>query len=318
MDSRKSRLDKLLSIPADHLLLVAREWIFDGSGNYNTSKEHAIKVLTSAAARANEESAWLLDKLHDVPDFEEWRSIIQWFTKIIANEDSSRAQYYQGRSLLHLGEPGGFELVKQLADAGFAPAMSELGNDMEYGDTNPEESVEWLRKGAALNDPDGLYSLAFRVKAEMFELLRKAAIRGHARSMLKITRDFLTRLSLVEAATFSARYVLLSGNNHVVPAFIAEAVCAEDLEILYATGRELEGYEALWDKDRVPTAAEHLKCIDVYLTITHRARRAALQTTLGLRQYLGRDVARLIGQIVYQTRSEAQAWWWQHPPSIKK
>jgi hypothetical protein len=271
-------------------------------------------VLKSAAG---EESAWLLDKLHDVPDGGSPWYRMMCFAEIIANEDSSRAHYYQGMVLLQLGQYGGVKLVKRSADAGFAPAMSELGNELGLNkEANLEESMEWIRKAAVLKDPVGLYFLSFLVKKEKFELVRESAIRGYAPSMKILAKDFSTRLSPVEAATFSARHVLLSGNNHYVPAVIAMAVMEEDLDILYAAGRELEGYEALWDKCKLPYAA-HLKCIDVYLTITHRARRASLQTTVGLRQYIGRDVARLIGQMVYQTRAEA--WWWCHQrPSSKK
>ena len=61
MDVRRSRRDRLASIPPDHLLLMAREWIF--GDNYNRSMAHVTKVLESAAARGSEESGWLLDKL---------------------------------------------------------------------------------------------------------------------------------------------------------------------------------------------------------------------------------------------------------------
>lgn len=46
-------------------------------------------------------------------------------------------------------------------------------------------------------------------------------------------------------------------------------------------------------------------CIDTI----HRARRAALQTTFGLGRILGRDVARMIGKMVYETRNDSVAWW---------
>ena len=73
MDVRRSRRDRLASIPPDHLLLVAREWVFD-SGFWNTNKSvaHVTNALESAAARGSEESGWLLDKLRskgDIPEF---------------------------------------------------------------------------------------------------------------------------------------------------------------------------------------------------------------------------------------------------------
>ena len=64
MDVRRSRRDRLASIPPDHLLLMARAWVFGGENdNWNTSVAHVTKVLESAAARGCEESGWLLDKL---------------------------------------------------------------------------------------------------------------------------------------------------------------------------------------------------------------------------------------------------------------
>ena len=62
MDVRRSRRDRLASIPPDHLLLMAREWVF-GDYNKNKSVAHVTKVLKSAEARGSEESGWLLDKL---------------------------------------------------------------------------------------------------------------------------------------------------------------------------------------------------------------------------------------------------------------
>ena len=102
MDVRRSRRDRLASIPPDHLLLMAREWVLLGINN-NTSVAHVTKVLESAAARGSEESGWLLDKLRSkgaVPEFgrdrkTKWR----WVAEIMATEDSPRAQYYRGRAL---------------------------------------------------------------------------------------------------------------------------------------------------------------------------------------------------------------------------
>ena len=46
---------------------------------------------------------------------------------------------------------------------------------------------------------------------------------------------------------------------------------------LSSSGAELKGYEQFWDNDRT-VAANSIRCIDVYLTVTHRARVASLQT----------------------------------------
>ena len=101
MDVRRSRRDRLASIPPDHLLLMARAWVV--GGNYNTSVGHVTKVLESAAARGSEESGWLLDKLRSngaIPEFGiDWEARLRWMAEIMATEDTSQAQYYLGRAL---------------------------------------------------------------------------------------------------------------------------------------------------------------------------------------------------------------------------
>ena len=122
MDVRRSRRDRLASIPPDHLLLMAREWVLGGN-NSNESVAHVTKVLESAAARGSEESGWLLDKLRskgDIPEFgDNWNAKWKWVADIMATEDSPRAQYYQGRARCRLGaRDGGLKLLRQSAKAG--------------------------------------------------------------------------------------------------------------------------------------------------------------------------------------------------------
>ena len=174
----------------------------------------------------------------------------------------------------------------------------------------------WFRKAAELNDPDGLFRLADRVEGGRFELLCDAAARGHTLSMRRLATAFSDRLSPVEAAMFGARYVLYSGDqNLILPAKDAVQrlrngqADANDVAMLCAAGRELEGYDQLWDADKHPHEA-FMTCIDVYLAVALRARQAALQTVAGLRELgLPRDVAVLIGRAVYATRTNAWSWW---------
>jgi hypothetical protein len=55
-----------------------------------------------------------------------------------------------------------------------------------------------------------------------------------------------------------------------------------------------------------------LKCISLYLKVTAKARRAALQTVVAVRSPWcrgSRDLARLIGKAVYETRyTDTDAW----------
>ena len=101
MDPCQPRIPKLNTIPSEWLLLVAREWVF--GGNNNKTAAHLTKVLESAAARGDEESGWLLDKMRSkgaIPEFgDDWPAKQRWVAKIMASEDSLFAQYYQGRAL---------------------------------------------------------------------------------------------------------------------------------------------------------------------------------------------------------------------------
>ena len=304
-DERSSRIDKLKSIPPGHLLLMARGWLF--GHNNNKSVAHVTNVL-EAAARGSEESDWLLDKLRskgEIPKFHaNWHENWSWLAEIMSTEDSPRAKYYRGVSLWMIGYSGydWMEPMRQSAEAGFAPAMSWLGDK--------DDDNKWLCKAVELKDPDGLYQLAYDGDKREFELLCEAAARGNTDSMYLLARNFPDRLSPVEAATFEARRILYDGFGH-------DKASLKDLDVVYVTGRELEGYERFWDK-RNYLDNSYLHCIDVYLTVMHRARQAALQTVTGLRRFVGRDVARLIGKMVYNTRqSDSYVWWW-HTSTAKK
>ena len=137
-------------------------------------------------------------------------------------------------------------------------------------------------------------------------------------------------LALLGHWTFDARYVLYTGRtDYAAPVigisaqrFIIAQADASDVAVLCAAGRELEGYDQLWDEGRHPHDS-FMRSIAVFLVVTHRARRAALQTVAGLREIgLPRDVAVLIGKMVYATRTDAWSWWQQsahaEEPAMKK
>ena len=177
----------------------------------------------------------------------------------------------------------------------------------------------WFRKAADLNDPSGICSVGHYHGGGLFlfcEMLRKAAARGHVKSMCYL--DMGENLSPIERAKYGARAALLSGTSvHLHSPLrckegdqILDPIVMDD--VLYAAGRELEGYSQIWDSGYLyePNQPYVERSIDVYLTVTHRARRAALQTVAGLWQVVGlpHDVAVLIGRAVYETRADARAW----------
>jgi hypothetical protein len=303
---------KLASIPTTHLLSIAREWLF-GDLNKNKSVGHLNKILGAIADRIGdplaEEGKWLFQKLQGIPDC---RSL-PWVERVMRNEDNPWSNYYRARALFYtIGCPisAVFTLLKKSATAGFAPAMALLWIIIP----NEEEKDQWARKALQLNDATALYELSMRSESadgdgDAFTHCYAAAMQGHLRGMMVIATKFLTRLSATAAAKFSARYALYTGNTacrimgkHPLP-----------LDALYVAGRELEGYEQMWDEKNCSRINQESKdAIYVYACVTQRARRAALQIVTIIRTWRGRDVARLIGQLVYATREQnVDAWWKQ-------
>lgn len=108
---------------------------------------------------------------------------------------------------------------------------------------------------------------------EYFRLMELAAKGGNLDAMFYID-------------SYTARYVLLSCSFNTP--------CEEE---------ELDGYEEFWDPGHHPHES-WFPSIRLYREVTNRVRRAALQAVVALRPRLGRDVARLIGMMVYRSRSE--------------
>lgn len=286
------------SIPPEHLLLVARTWLFDMNTNETNVDIH--KALKSAADRGNLESAWLLDKLppnNNINVLEKFKLIAE----IMCTEDNPWGWYYRGRATCLIGRDGyfGLELLRKSANADFLPAIYCLSYCSVYEQERNVASV----KSIDLEYPDALFF------CRDFNSFYKAATKGHVKSMRGLLYDYIDRLTNVEKAMFGARCLLLNGK---VPSSFRQIVTGglrlldtgtadtECLTFLRTFGRELNGYSDLWITGKHPDS-HYLQCIDVYLTMRHRARRSALQTVVVLSRFLGRDVARMIGKMVYES-----------------
>ncbi len=315
-DERKSRVPKLDTIPPDHLVLIAREWL---KGDVcNNSSGFVMRVLASATARGSEEAAWLLDVITrgdgSIPEFGvDWTNKCRWLAESLVDDDTARAQYYRGRALDMIGDTRGLELLRRSAASGFSAAMSVLGWRMIS--TKQGEGMEWLQRGAELNDANGLCWLSqFDVTRE-FSLRLSAEKHGHFGTMWILAEKHADKFDAVSRAALRARYALWSGSR--VAVFEADSALRliselragkEEWQIVFAVGRELEGFEQVWDEERHLTT-ELQKCVEFFVTVAHRARRAALQAVAALR-FLGlsKDVAVLIAKLVYKTRDDAQIW----------
>jgi hypothetical protein len=126
---------------------------------------------------------------------------------------------------------------------------------------------------------------------KQFELLCKAADEWDAGATATLVDEYQHRLSPVYFAIIIARRAL---SFNAWPDYKFRQNSKES----YVAGREVEGFPVVLFKSS----------IEFYLDVTHRARRAALQTTILLVRYVGRDVARLIGKMVYETRDDVEVW----------
>ena len=161
------------------------------------------------------------------------------------------------------------ELMRESAQAGFPAAMACYDEFMD-------EAVKLL-------DPWALYYCGYYYHGAQI---------GSTRCMRKLN---------AQSAKFYAKCILYTAHAHIPE---PEGFVEEDRFII---GQELEGYNQFWDSNRVIGLTYLNGCIELYLTHLHYARRAALQTVVALRTLLGRDVAQIIGKLVYATRGELLA-----------
>lgn len=270
MDPRPSRRDKLLSIPVSHLLPLVRSSIFKLRNDFDV-----IFVLRSCADRGDSESIWLLENLEGIPEYE-WIAALSTI-----QEDTPIGNYY--RALAHNEKAIWIELLRKSAEAGFVPAMVRFGSLIR--------DMDLLKRSYELNDPEAALMLAILDKPRQFEFLYKAATLGNIEALYRVVRHYPEKLSLGEWALFSARHILFNGRLG------NREIASLDDGTMFLVGRELEGFQRLWTR----ACHHYTDCVQLYLDTIHRTRRAALQTIAGLRPILGRDVARMIGRMVFFT-----------------
>lgn len=276
-------------IPPGHFILAAREWLFTDYFR-NRSGQYLTKILKAAG----DEGIWLLQQFgENVPNFgRDFMKKMRWISeKLAGKEDVPWANYYRGRAAIFcINTVEGINLLKRSLDAGFSPAASYLA----VIHSKIDKRIYYTRLAAKLNDPYGLYLLSITKKSykERIELLRKAADLGVTESMYDLMESMIGSWD-IDMSTILGRYVLMTAQQLLGP--------QKQKYFSYEIGRQLYGYEQLWD-DNIRLIPKLQKYVNIYATVTERARRAALQTTFGLRTYLGRDVARIIGKMVYATR----------------
>lgn len=318
-DSASSRRPKLKSIDPAHLVLAARAALFREHDARNCSPMHIVKLLTSAAQRGSDEATWLLKLLTSegqVPVARRYDGVevtpLDWLAEVASREDSPRARFYHGRAMLVFDENVGLELLRQSADGGFAPAMTELGVCFGNGS-------EYFRMGAAKDDPIALFLLAIVEGSRQWERCNRSAQGGHVDAMVWLVRNCRVMLGPAKCATLVGRCTLLKGWKWQNDPDVSEALknldagtaSGRDVQVAYNVGRELEGFEQFWDAGRT-LDDQFQPCVNLYKSILQRARSAALQTAVVLREVgLARDVALLIARFVFESRDTEAAVWFE-------
>lgn len=328
--NRGSRRAKLDSYAPEHLVLCARyaTMVSHHTDDNRLSVNARETLLRSAAERGNEEATWLLSVIERAENSMEISSshsedrrdvMVRRCTALgeaLIGDDSPRGRFCCAHALRDTcDEESVTNLLRQSAEAGFAPAMSALAEILRRRDD--AEGSFWARKAAEQCDPDGLAIWTDYVEdaAEKRSLLTRSAALGSLRGLICLAYSTTDRL---QRNVLWAKILLLTGDEppeggpaHPCARRLRDGhtMSPEDIELLYFVGKELEGFEVLWAEGS-SLSVEQYECVEVYLTVMDRARRAALQAVLGLRQVgLLRDLAVMIAQHVYRTREDDPYAW---------
>ena len=303
MSTRGSKLD---SYPVEWLLQAIRDWLFEDY-RCNRSGTYAQKLLENAANRQNEEAKWLLKRLtlngtKCIPDFgatgSDYRNKMAWLRVCfyLSENNDPWNNYYYGMS--HLENPP-FELIEKSAKSEYPPAMRAYGRLLFLRNWAEGEdlAVFWFKKASVLGDAASSCELSWRYEgidenvAEQY--YRIAVQQGSSCAMRERFPSLLGR-----AIALSGMYAKHEENR----------VLTYTVQDRFAFGRELQGADEFSDV-LSKFQLDMLMCITLYTSVTEKARTAALHAILALRRRLSKDVAVMIGKLVYDTRNvDADAW----------
>lgn len=317
----RSRRKRVGEMDAAVLTQMVRRALVEEFAQHSGS--HIAMLAENAALRGSEEAAFvweLICKKGPIPDIDLEGSLgvgallnaqlkrWNWVAQQTANDESLWALLYRGVALLRLGDPRGMTVLRAAVQRGCVPAAGELGRALFEQFHSENEGIAFLLTAADGKDATGLYWLGRADHERRFELWTAAAARGHILALQSMVQECSKELGVMACAALSSRAALCSG--------VCDLKVLSDIDfdgndftngekaIIYVVGRELEGYEQLWNC--IPQGPELRMSVVHFLHVNCAARRAALQT-LHLR--VPRDVAVLIAMAVYRTREDALAWW---------
>ena len=194
--------------------------------------------------------------------------------------------------------------------------MGELGRPRWTSFQKDSEALDWLQRAADDNNVDGLYylgQLSFEKPNLQKHYYELGAAHGDARCMYFAATDWPNHVYF--NAALAARGLLLDAVTdrlHRIVYMMTRFAIKPTDHNGFAMGRELEGYQSFWDQPVCEVLSSNAllsQCVETFLEISHRARRAALFTVVMLLEHrFPRDVARMIARIVYQSRENPELW----------
>ena len=316
---RSSRRPKLDSYSTSFLVHVAREWLFE---LHYQSFSFMKKVLANAAQRGDAEACWLQARIlaQDPPLVESGNGLKQWLREVFLPADEEKScfwAFYASKTIAAYDRQSALalELMEACAKRGFSPAMCEMASRCQ-GNLDEGAAKEWLRRAMEKRDGKAFVMMARMDYDNHFQHLHRAALCEDLTGMRMVSSHYSDQLPPMEASKFGARFVAFTAfPNTLLPGYFVRVSKEGQIEKNvtglqqpFAIGRELEGYDQFWDPGTRP-AERDLLCVEVYLTTTHNARRAALQTVAMLMENkFPRDVAKLIAKMVYATREDTTLW----------
>ena len=286
--------EKLDSYPVEWLLRIVREWVF----RVNLSaRMHIQKILENASRRQSAEATWLLSVLTK-NNSESLPAVarLDWVRECLSSSatDNPWFDYYYGRAF------DDAERIKQSALSGYPPAIFVIAGRVWKDDGSG--FLCRLKKASALGDADATYHLALRTSFdESVQYYHTAAQQGHPTAM--------EYFSASSGALFG-RAIALSGHCNFSYGAREREAMRYDFQYRFELGRELFGVDE-FSTMAAELPLEILQSIEFYTDVTRNARSASLSTILVLHDGCGvaRDVARMIGKMVYDTRNvEAGLW----------
>jgi TPR repeat protein len=112
-----------------------------------------------------------------------------------ADAGDLQSMHYLGRAMWHRGLlDDGQGWTRRAAEAGYVPAMADLGDALVYRafyEGPAEEALEWYQRGAEAGDAEAMYSLGAQFDrqgqtADAEHWFRRAADAGHERARLRV------------------------------------------------------------------------------------------------------------------------------------